>query len=115
MSTRAVHAGEDNRQDGRPAVPALVMSNTFLVDGDQPFSIEDVADDAPFIYTRWGNPTVRRLEQKVAALEGAESALAFASGMAAVTGLFQQLLANGDHLVTGDVVYAGVAEFQQDL
>ncbi len=50
------------------------------------------------------------LEQKLAELEGAEAAVAFASGMAAATGLFLHLLKAGDHLVISDVSYAGIAE-----
>ena len=64
----------------------------------------------PFIYTRWGNPTVRALEQKLAALEGAEACVAFGSGMAASAGLLLGTLSTGDHLVISDVNYAGTAE-----
>ncbi|MDE0008152.1 MAG: aminotransferase class I/II-fold pyridoxal phosphate-dependent enzyme, partial [Gammaproteobacteria bacterium] len=69
------------------------------------------AGDAPqFIYTRWGNPTVRMLEQKLAALEGGEACATFASGMAATTGLMLSRLKTGDHLVISEVNYPGTAE-----
>lgn len=63
-------------------------------------------EDAPFIYTRWGNPTVDQLERKFAALEGAEGCTAFASGMAAVTALLIHTLSSGDRVVVSDVNYA---------
>ncbi|MXY04645.1 MAG: aminotransferase class I/II-fold pyridoxal phosphate-dependent enzyme, partial [Gammaproteobacteria bacterium] len=64
----------------------------------------------PYIYTRWGNPTVKMLEEKLAALEGAEDCVAFGSGMAATTAVLMAGLKAGDHLVMSDVNYAGTAE-----
>jgi methionine-gamma-lyase len=69
-----------------------------------------MAEDAPFIYTRWGNPTIRQLEEKLAAMEGADACIAFASGMAAAMGLMLGRLNTGDHLVISDASYAGTAE-----
>jgi methionine-gamma-lyase len=91
------------------------MSTTFVVDdaGAQ-FSANVLADDAPFLYTRWANPTVRQLETKLADLEGGEAAVAFGSGMAAATALLLHVLKSGDHLVVSDVTYAGVAELVRD-
>jgi len=90
------------------------MSTTFGVDRPIPFSAHDEAMDAgeDFIYTRWGNPTVQQLEQKVALLEGVSSdnCRCFASGMAAVTALVMGRLSAGDHLVMSDIAYAGTAE-----
>ena len=61
-----------------------------------------------------GNPTVRQLEEKLAALEGADDALAFGSGMAATTTMLLGHLSAGDHLVVSEVNYAGTAEFVRD-
>jgi methionine-gamma-lyase len=91
------------------------MSTTFVIDTDISFSANELATDAPFVYTRWGNPTIAQLEQKLAALEGAEAGLAFASGMAAITGLFLWALRAGDHIIMSDVAYAGAAELTNDL
>jgi methionine-gamma-lyase len=74
------------------------------------FSAHDLGDESPFIYTRWGNPTVRQLEDKLAALEGAEAGLCFASGMAASAAVLLGALGAGDHLVVSDTNYAGTAE-----
>jgi cystathionine beta-lyase/cystathionine gamma-synthase len=85
---------------------------------DQPggsFSGLCSAADSPFVYTRWANPTVRQLEEKLACLEGGQAAVAFASGMAAAAGLLLHVLRAGEHLVVSDVTYAGVAELVRDM
>jgi cystathionine beta-lyase/cystathionine gamma-synthase len=64
----------------------------------------------PHAYTRWSNPSLRTLEEKMAALEGAEAGVTFASGMAAVSGLLLTLLGAGDHVVASDVCYAATVE-----
>jgi methionine-gamma-lyase len=83
LRTRAIHAGEGPDPATGASAPNIVMSSTFVADPDTAFSIEGVGADAPFIYSRWGNPTVDQLERKLAALEGADEGVAFASGMAA--------------------------------
>lgn len=111
IQTRAVHAGEQPDPTTHASAPNLVMSTTFVIDdADAKFSANALGDDPPFIYTRWGNPTVRQLQIKLADLEGGEAAVGFASGMAAATALFLHLLKAGDHLILSDVAYAGVAE-----
>ncbi len=111
MRTQAIHAGDR----GHSVAPPLEMANSYLVDPDVGFSAEDLEDDSPFIYSRWGNPTVRRLEVRLAALEGGEAALCFGSGMSAITGLFTHLLGQGDHLVMSNVAYAGAVEYTYDI
>lgn len=113
--TKAVHAGEFPDPVTGASAPNLVMSSTYVVPANLPFSAEDLAADMPYIYSRWSNPTVAQLEAKLAVLEHAEAALCFASGMAAVTGLFSQLLQQGDHLLMSDVSYAGVREYANEV
>ena len=113
--TLAVHAGEMPDPATRASSPNIVMSSTFVAETDASFSIEGNEDDAPFIYTRWGNPTVAQLEAKLASLEGADACVAFASGMGAIAGLLLHALEAGDHLVMSDIAYAGAAELTNDL
>ena len=109
--TRAIHAGEELDPATHASAPNIVMSTTFVIeDAEVKFSANALDDDAPFIYTRWANPTVRQLEAKLADLEGGEAAVAFGSGMAATTALLLHTLKTGDRLVVSDVSYAGVAE-----
>ncbi|MDR2133576.1 MAG: PLP-dependent aspartate aminotransferase family protein [Treponema sp.] len=113
--TRAVHAGEFPDPVTGASSPNLVMSTTFAVGADTTFSAEGLGGDDPFIYTRWGNPTIRQLEEKLAVLEEAETAVAFASGMSAATALLLHTLKAGDQAVLSDVTYAAVAEAANEL
>lgn len=115
VRTQAIHAGEMQGSDSNVPVPNITMSTTFLVDPDVSFSAEDLDENSPFIYSRWGNPTTAVLERKVASLENGEAALAFSSGIAAVTGLMMQQLKSGDRVLVSDIAYAGVREFGNDL
>lgn len=115
LGTLAVHAGETPDPGTKASSPNLVMSSTFLADPEASFSAEGSHGEESWFYTRWANPTVAQLEQKLAALEQAEAAMAFASGMAAVNALFFHCLRPGDHLLLGDVIYAAVSETANDL
>ena len=111
MQTRAVHGGEAPDPTTGASAPNLVMSTNFAMGEPAGFSIHSPDSQQPYVYTRWGNPTVQMLEAKLAALEGAEDCVAFASGMAATTALLLGTLTRGDHLVISDVNYPGTAEF----
>ena len=115
IRTLAVHAGEEPDAATGASAPNIVMSTTFVAAPDASFSVEGMDEETPFIYTRWGNPTVSQLERKLAALEGAEGCIAFASGMAAISALFLHTLSAGDHLVMSDVAYAAAAEMTNEL
>jgi methionine-gamma-lyase len=91
------------------------MSTTFVVDADTGFSVEEMDEGRAWVYTRWGNPTIRQLEDKLAAIEGSETAVAFASGMGAITALLFHLLRAGDHAVISDVAYAALSEITNEL
>ena len=113
-STVAVHGGEFVDPTTRASSPNLVMSATFAPTDVTGFSARDEKDYEGFVYGRVASPTVRQLEQKLAALEGAESALAYASGVAASHALIAGRLSKGDHLVMPDSNYVGVAELTRD-
>ena len=108
--TRAVHAGEQPNPITGASAPDLVMSTTFAMDEPAGFSINAFEGEVPYVYTRWGNPTVGMLEEKLAALERTEDCVAFGSGMAATSALLLTTLKAGDHLVISDVNYPGTAE-----
>ncbi len=114
MRTAAIHAGNPPNPFTRASAPDLVMSTTFVIEPGISFSADDITEDTPWVYTRWGNPTVSQLEHKLAALEGTEDCVAFASGMAAITALFLHVLKPGDHLVMSDVTYAAASELAND-
>ncbi|WP_426128369.1 trans-sulfuration enzyme family protein [Pararhizobium sp. PWRC1-1] len=98
--------------------PNISMSvNNLLVPGDGAFSADGVSDltALPFLYARWTNPTVRQLEQRLAALESADDALATATGVAAIAATFLTFLKKGDHLIVSDVCYAGANELARRI
>jgi cystathionine gamma-synthase len=100
LDTLAVHAGRETDPATGAVAPPLHASTTFLrsVDG---------GEAAGFSYGRADNPNRRSLEACLAALEGGEAAVAFASGVAAAQALFQTL-APGDHVVCDQDAYYGV-------
>lgn len=114
LSTIAVHAGEEPDPATGASSPNLVMSSTYVSEDVAGFSAHDLTDESPFLYSRWSNPSVRVLERKLAALEGTESCVCLASGMAAATAIFLTNLSAGDHVIVSDVSYAGVAELARD-
>jgi len=113
FETLAVHAGENpDPTTGATRMP-LHMATTFKLPkfGARLFdALMMDSQNPPFAYTRWGNPTLRSLEERLSALEGAEAAVVTASGMAAVSALVFTFLSSGDHLIASEVCYAGSVE-----
>jgi len=112
--TAAVHAGEGIDPTTRASSPNLVMSSTFAPEEMAGFSARNREGYEGFVYGRLSNPTVRQLEEKLAVLEDAEDAQAYASGMAATHALLAGRLSVGDHLIVSDSNYVGTAELVRD-
>lgn len=103
--TRAVHGGTRRSQYGEVS-EAIFMTQGFVYDSAEQAEarfIESGPDE--FIYARYGNPTVRMFEDRMAMLEGTEDAFATASGMAAVNGALTSLLRAGDHVVSAKALF----------
>ena len=111
IETLAIHAGEAVDPATRASSPNLVMSATFLPRELTGFSALDEDESAGYIYARSGSPTVRQLEEKLAALESAEEARCFASGIAATHAVIMGRLSAGDHAIFSENAYSGTAEF----
>jgi methionine-gamma-lyase len=114
VRTTAIHAGEGIDPITRASSPNLVMSATFAPSEVAGFSARNRAGYEGFVYARLSNPTVKQLEDKLAALEGAQSCQCYASGMAASSALLLGRLSQGDHLVISDTNYVGTAELVRD-
>jgi cystathionine beta-lyase/cystathionine gamma-synthase len=112
--TTAIHAGEGIDPVSRASSPNLVMSATFAPTEATGFSARNRQGYDGFVYARLSSPTVKQLEDKLAALEGAESCQCYASGMAASSALMLGRLGQGDHLVISDTNYVGTAELVRD-
>jgi cystathionine gamma-synthase len=101
-STDAVHAGTHSNRPHHTLAPAVAQTATYTftntADLEQYMRGEDL-DPEREEYGRYGNPTVRELELRMAALEATEDAVAFSSGMAAVATALLTFLKAGDHVV----------------
>jgi len=96
-ATRAITAG---RAYSRTSLaPALWASTVWESEGLADANRRATATRAGEFYSRYSNPTVRSFEEAIAALEGAEDALAFASGMGALATVIFGLCSTGDHIV----------------
>jgi cystathionine beta-lyase/cystathionine gamma-synthase len=103
--TKQIHAGVTPDPTTGAILTPIHQSTTFVQE-----SVDDYMSKG-YSYSRGGNPTVRALEVKLAALEGGVDATAYSTGMAATVAVFLGLLQSGDHVVIGDVVYGGTYRF----
>ncbi len=113
-ATRAVHGGSPTPRVNQPVVPPIHLSSTFeSKDIDEQVALEERKADT--FYTRYGNPTLSLAERVVADLEGAESAVVFGSGMAAITTTLLAHLKAGDHAVFQREIYGGAHRFANEI
>lgn len=106
-STRSVHLTEEVDPTTRAIVPPIVANAAFAYPDVATWRQVALGTSAGHIYSRNDNPTTDRLEAKVAALEGAEAATSFATGMAAISSTLLALLSSGDRAVTVKDAYGG--------
>jgi methionine-gamma-lyase len=113
-STRCVHAG--SRKAGPAALsPPIYQTATFRLPSASIGARYSGSVAPGELYTRWGNPTLKQLEEGIAELEGGEAALVTSSGMAAASVAILTGLREGDHVVGGTAAYAGVMEIETEL
>jgi cystathionine gamma-synthase len=113
-STDAVHAGAARARPDHALAPAVAQTATYTFADTadlERFHSGGDADPERQEYGRYGNPTVREVERRVAALDGAEDGLLFASGMAAVTTTILALVKAGDHVVLFRDAYRRTRQF----
>ena len=109
--TQAVHAGEDREAShGALSVPIYPASVFAFTDADEGVAIHNY-EKAGYFYGRLGNPTVDALERTIAELECGEDAVAFASGMAAITAAVFTVAGAGDHLIAPESMYSTTTNF----
>jgi O-succinylhomoserine sulfhydrylase len=103
--TKLVHEGSRRSQYGEMA-EAIFMTQGFAYATAEAAEQRFIkAGDDEFVYARFGNPTTRMFEERIASLEGTEDAFATASGMAAVSGALMGLLRAGDHIVSARALF----------
>ncbi len=111
LSTRSIHAGEPRRKYADSLTTPIVQTSTFTFADSQ--HIEDYTKKGKehFEYGRYGNPTAKIAEKRLANLEGAEDCVVFTSGMSAITTTILTLVQSGDHIVITDDSYKKTLEF----
>jgi cystathionine gamma-synthase len=110
-STVAVHAGEERQKPGHSITDPIFCSSTYTFANSQAV-IDFIEQKLPREeYGRYGNPSEKVVERKLAALEGGETALLFSSGMAAIVGLLMAKLNAGDEVIFFDECYHRSREF----
>jgi methionine-gamma-lyase len=105
ISTRAIHGRPPPPGPGTPTVQPVVASTTFALDSAAQTQRVMNEEEYGFYYARLRNPTVEELNGTLAELEGAEAALAFSSGMAAITAALVSTLEHGDTLLCAKQLY----------
>ena len=98
FETNAIHIGNEPDSSTGSISPPIHLTSTYVQEG--------IGKNKGFDYSRGKNPTRQRLEKNIASLEGGYDAIAFSSGMAATTALFQDLN-QGDHVIISRNVYGG--------
>ncbi|WP_431299129.1 O-succinylhomoserine sulfhydrylase [Tabrizicola sp. BL-A-41-H6] len=103
--TKLVHEGTRRSQYGEMAEAIFLTQGFVYPDAESAEARFIKAGEDEFIYARYGNPTTRMFEERIAALEGTEDAFATASGMAAVSGALTSMLRAGDHVVSSRALF----------
>ncbi len=113
--TKLVHEGIRRSQYGEVA-EAIYLTQGFVYDTAEAAEARFLqSGDDEFIYARYGNPTVRMFEERIAALEGAEDAFATASGMAAVNASVMSMLKSGDHVVSARALFGSCLYILEEI
>lgn len=118
IGTMSIHTGNHKNPFGALAVP-IYQTSTFVFDSAEQGGKRFALEEEGYIYSRLGNPTTAVFEEKIAALEGGEAAVATSSGIGAITSTLWTLLKAGDHVIADKTLYGctfaylnhGVAKF----
>ncbi len=114
-ATRLIHEGESDLGVAVPLVTPIYETTTFLFDNAREVVAFNEGRSSKYLYSRHGNPSITGVERKLAALNNAEAALVFASGMAAVSTTLMALLKAGDEVVCSAAIYGATLHLIQDL
>ena len=118
IGAMSIHTGNHKNPFGALAVP-IYQTSTFVFDSAEQGGKRFALEEEGYIYSRLGNPTTAVFEEKIAALEGGEAAVATSSGIGAITSTLWTLLKAGDHVIADKTLYGctfaylnhGVAKF----
>jgi cystathionine beta-lyase/cystathionine gamma-synthase len=114
-ATRCVHAGEDRHGLKAPITTPIAQASVFVLPDVAELRRYAQGDSDAYLYTRYGNPTTRAAERKIAALEGAEDCVVTSSGMAATLCGVLAALRSGDEIVSMLDVYGGTLRLFEEV
>lgn len=114
FSTRAIHAGYDPADEHGALTPPLHLTSTFAFESAEAGGEMFAGTREGHFYSRISNPTTDLLERRLASLEGAEAAVATASGMGAITATLWSFLRAGDEVITDQTLYGCTFAFLRD-
>ncbi|MCP9277859.1 methionine gamma-lyase [Bacillus wiedmannii] len=115
METALIHHGYTSEEHKGSLTPPLFQTSTFTFETAQQGEASFAGVDPSYIYSRLGNPTVKLFEERMAVLEGGEEALAFGSGMAAISAMLIGFLKAGDHIICSNGLYGCTYGFLEVL
>lgn len=113
FATRAIHAGYDPLEHDGALVPPIYQTATFAFPSAEAGAARFAGEDPGYFYTRIANPTLNLLEARMAGLEGGAAAIAFGSGMGAITSTLWTLLRPGDEIIADLTLYGCTHAFLQ--
>lgn len=113
LSTRAIHGSKLFPYKGPVSLPIYQTTNYRFADSGDAIRYSE-GDKSVYVYTRYHNPTVQDVEDKLALMEGAEEAVLFASGMAAISTAILSATSSGDEIISTPALYGGTYRFFRD-
>jgi cystathionine beta-lyase/cystathionine gamma-synthase len=114
-ATELIHAGEADRGIPVPLTTPIYETTTFIFESAREVEAYNNGRSSKYLYSRYSNPTVTAVEQKLAALDRTESALVFSSGQGATTTILMAHLKAGDEIVCSAAIYGGTLHLLQDV
>jgi len=114
-STAIIHGSTGGNRNAEPLTTPIYETTTFVFESAAEVRAFNEGKSKKFLYSRYGNPTTVAVEQTMARIEGAESAMLLASGMAATSTALLALLTAGDEVVCSAAIYGGTLHLLADL
>lgn len=113
LATTAIHGSKLYAYSGPVSFP-IYQTSTYRFENSEEMVKFAQGDPSVYVYSRYHNPTVHDVEEKLALMEGAESAALFSSGMAAITTTLLAAAKSGDEIVSTPALYGGTYRFFRD-
>jgi cystathionine beta-lyase/cystathionine gamma-synthase len=114
-ATDLIHAGAPEREAASPLTPPIYETSTFVFENAAEVVAYNEGRSSKYLYSRYGNPTLASVERQLAALDRAEAALTFSSGMGAITTALMAHARAGDEIVCSAAIYGGTLHLLNDV